>query len=483
MKKRPRLADWFNDTRPRPAPARDTALDSPAGYHYLLAALRSRAPGQWSQNLLELSRHFTSAIFLAINTLAKQAENADWRVYERDPDEPESKTQLPHTDPLCRLLEDPNPDDSTGDLLYQIAQQLSLTGIALVWTPRNNPLDVPSELYVIPSATAFPLPHSAAHPDGAYRVMPMYPYGPFATLPGYQTAAGAIIPADQVIRVKNHHPLLRYDGYAVLTALNLQIDTIEAIDRARWNTQMKGVDPTVAMGFDPEVFNPDETDLNRLRAQIEAVNAGPQNAGKILFNPYGTTITRLSNTPAEMAWQEGWAQLVDFVLASYDVPKSVAGLQDAATYATLFASLKQFYLLSLNPLLTKIAGRLNKHLVRPYFGPDLLLELKGQKITDEDLLEKQLANDAAVGARTLNEWRKVRELPPLPGHEGDERLFAGRAKPEGSQEATPAAPTKDADTERTRPRNDQGRGSLGPRKALLDALEHHKTNGTIRPIK
>ncbi len=481
--KRPRLADWFNDARPRPAPARDTVLDSPAGYQYLLAALRSRAPGQWSQNLLELSRHFTSAIFLAINTLAKQAENADWRVYERDPGEPESKTQLPHTDPLCRLLEDPNAEDSTGDLLYQVTQQLSLTGISLVWTPRHNPLDIPSELYVIPSATAFPLPHSATYPDGAYRVMPMYPYGPFATVPGYQTAAGAIIPADQVIRIKNHHPYLRYDGYAVLTALNLQIDTIEAIDRARWSTQMKGVDPTVAMGFDPEVFNPDETDLNRLRAQIEAVNAGPQNAGKILFNPYGTTITRLSNTPAEMAWQEGWAQLVDFVLASYDVPKSVAGLQDAATYATLFASLKQFYLLSLNPLLTKIAGRFNKHLVRPYFGPDLVLELRGQKITDEDLLEKQLANDAAVGARRLNEWRKVRELPPLPGPEGDERVFAAKGKAEGNPEEGRADPRKDPDAERTRPRNDQGRGSVGPRKALLAALEHHKTNGTIRPIK
>jgi len=478
MKKRPRIRDWLDTDAPKQAPVRDTVVDSPFGYHYLLAALRSRAPGQWSQNLLELSRHFSSAIFLAVNTLANQAA-AEHRVYERDPDEPESKTQLPHSDPLCRLLEDPNSDDSTGDLLYQITQQLSLTGISLTWMPRNNDLDVPSELYSIPSCTAFPLPQSAGYPNGAYRILPLY--GPFTTLPNYRSAAGAIIPADQVIRIKNHHPILRYDGYAVLTALSLQIDTIEAIDRSRWNTQQKGVDSSIAMGFDPQVFNPDETDLNRLRVQLEALYAGPANVGKILFNPYGTTITKLSNTPMEMAWQEGWSQLVDFALACYGVPRSVASLQDAVNYATFFAALKQFYLLSLNPLLRKIAGKFNKHLVRPYHGPDLLLELIAQKITDEELLERQLANDDRVGLRTVNERRKLRDLEPVKEPWGDERVFV-TSKPESDPDEEDQ-PDHDHDVERTRPRNPEGRGSVGPRKSLLDALERHKTNGTIRSIK
>jgi phage portal protein BeeE len=480
MRKKPRFTDRIHSP-PRQDRVRDSYVDSFPGYRYLWAALRSRAPGQWSQNLLELSRHFTSSIFLAINTLANQAAAADCKVYERDPEEPESKEQLPHGEPLCRLLEDPNDDDGTPDLLYQVTQQLSLTGISLVWMPRNNPLDIPSELYVIPTATAFPLPQDIGYPQGAYRILPLYPYGPFTTLPNYQSAAGAIVPADQVIRIKNHHPILRYDGYAVLSAISRQIDTVEAIDLARLNTQKQGVDPSIAMGFDPEVFNPDEVDLKRLREQIEAVNAGPENVGKIFFNPYGTTISKLSNTPLEMAWTEGWSQLVDFVLACYGVPKSVAGLQDAVNYATLFAALKQFYLLSLNPLLNKIAGKFNKHLVRPYFGPDLLLQLIAQKITDEDLLEKQLGNDLAGGIRKRNELRKLRDLTPLPGPEGEELVFAGKGKPTGSDDPTPEE--KDPTVEQARPRNPQARGSLGPRKALLDAFERHKTNGTIHPIK
>jgi phage portal protein BeeE len=486
-KKKPRLRDWLNERDEVPPRFARENFGNTYTFKYLLDALRSRAPGQWSQNLLELSRHFTSAIFLAVNTLANQVAAAEWKAYERDPDIPDGKSQLHHTDPLCRLIEDPNGDDSTADLGYQLTQQLDITGMALIWVPRDNALDLPSEMYVIPTATAFPLPQSDGYPQGAYRILPLYPYGPFTTLPSYQSAAGAIVPADQVIRIKNHHPLLRYDGYAVLTALQLQIDTVEAIDRSRWNTQQKGVDPSVAMTFDPEVFNPDETDLHRLREQLEALYTGPLNAGKILFNPYGTNITRLSSTPAEMAWQEGWSQLVDFILAAYGVPKSVAGLQDDVSYATLHSSLKQFYLFSLNPRLQKIGNKFNKHLVRPFFGSDLCLEITAQKITDEDLLERQLGTDAQVGARTLNEWRKVRGLPPWPGPEGNQRLLASRGKPGESDLAATIAvegagrdgePMRDPDqlaVARTRPTNPDNRGALGPRpkKALVAALARH----------
>jgi phage portal protein BeeE len=236
------------------------------------------------------------------------------------------------------------------------------------------------------------------------------------------------------------------------------------------------------MTFDPNIFDPDEADLTRLRAQLEALYAGPHNAGKILFNPYGSSVTKLSNTPADMAWCEGWGQLVDFILASYDVPKSVAGLQDSVSYATLYSSLRQFYLLSLNPLLNKIAARFNKHLVRPFFGPDLLLELRGQKIDDENIEELRFANDLKCGARTINERRKYLGLDPKPW--GEERAWATNEPQDlpAKNSESPSDPDERA-VESTRPTNPLAAGSLGPRKSLLDALEKHKTNGTVMPIR
>lgn len=180
---RPRLRDWLNPTRIG-AKAHVRADDGFA-YRHLLAALRSNAPGQWSQNPLEQARHFTSAVFLAINTLAKQAENAEFKIFERDDDPDNGLAELPYSDPLCRLFEDPNPEDGLGDLLYQITQQLALSGISLVWAPRDNPLGLPSELYSIPTATALPQPPSPEYPGGSYLVQPYYPYGgyPVVTTP------------------------------------------------------------------------------------------------------------------------------------------------------------------------------------------------------------------------------------------------------------------------------------------------------------
>lgn len=492
MPKKPSLSDWLDSIGPgdlyRELP-KDSVIDAPsaaANFQYLLAALRSKAPGQWSQNVLELSRHLTGAVFMAVNTMANQAAAAEMKVYERTPDPLEGDIELPYTEPVVKLLEDPNSDDSFGDLMYQVSQQIGLTGIGLIWKPQWGEHDVPTELYSIPTASALPWPPSPQYPNGSYLIQPYYPYGPFSTVPSYQSAAGARIPAEQIIRVRNAHPILRYDGYAVLTAMQRQVDTIDAIDTARWNTQQKGVDPTLALNFDPELYNPETTDLRRLRVQLEALYAGPQNAGRIMFNPLGSTITQVSHTPSEMAWTEGWQQLVDFTLAAYGVPKSVAGLQDSASYATLFAALRQFYLISLNPHLKKIADKFNKDLIRPYYGPELYMTLKGQKITDEDMLIKKYQAVLPYGAVRKNELRKFLELTPLEGPEGDD--FAGETPKPAANNAAPAlmgAPetrTQDPMVERTRPDNPEGQGALGPRKRyvpdrLATLLDKAKSGG------
>lgn len=502
-----------------PSPAADYS------YQFLLNALRSKAPGQWSSNLMEQSRHFTSAIYLGVNTKAHQMASADWVVNEMDPDEPDAKHPLHHTDPACMLISEPNPDDCLEDFAYQCVQQLELTGFCLIWVPdadmRGAKADgfprmgerwIPDEMYVIPTATCFPIPQSHGYEQGAYRILPLYPYGPFSTLPSFQSAAGAVIPAEQIIRIKHHHPLLRYDAYAVLTAMKLQIDTVEMIDRSRFSTQERGIDPSVVMNFDPAKFNPNEADLARLRTQLMSLYAGPQNVGKILFNPYGTETTILSTAPKDMAWQEGWSQLMEFVLAAVNVPKPVAGLLDTTSYAQLYASMKQFYMMSLDPLARKFQARLNRFLIRPSFGDDIMLSITPRKITDDEIEERKLQADMANGIRRLNEIRKLRDLPLIPGPEGEAFVGKHPAAPAGppggmpgggggvgggpgaprravggvpgqpggpggpgGQPRAPGEPGRaEPETEAARPTNDAGAGSLGPRagrsQALRDAL-------------
>ncbi len=493
MAKKQSLGQFLDGVQPeslyRKLP-QDNVIDAPssvANYMYLLAALRSNAPGQWSANLLELSNHLLGPVYLAVNTMANQAAAADMKLYERTEDPLESDIELPYTEPVVRLLEDPNNDDSFGDLMYQTSQQIGLTGIGLIWKPPSGLGDVPSELYSIPTATALPWPPSPVYPHGSYLIQPYYPYGPFSTVPSYQSAAGARIPAEQIIRIKNPHPILRYSGYAVLTAMQRQVDTTDAIDISRWNTQQKGVDPTVAFNFDPELFNPESTDLNRLRMQLEALYSGPNNAGRIMFNPLGSTVTRISQTPQEMGWTEGYAQLLEFILAAYGVPKSVAGLQDAASFSTLYSALRQFYLISLNPHLKKISDKLTKALVKPYYGENLYMTLKGQRITDDDLLVKKFQTVLPYNVVRRNELRKWMDMGPIEGKEGDE--FIGkedaptiRFADDNFVETSEGIPVADPAVEQARPNNPQGEGSLGPRKSykpdrLATLLDRAKSNG------
>jgi len=523
MRTRPRLSDWLGAAAPNvrqriPSDFTDRmTLDSTvdvtsttSGWHYLRAALRSRAPGQWSVSRQELARHLTSSIYLAINTMQKHAAAATKQVFERTNDQKTGDIELGPQERICQLLESPNNDDTWGDVMEGITQQKSLTGISLTWTPQENDNDVPTELYVIPTASALPWPPSPIYPHGSYLIQPYYPYGPFSTIPSYQSAAGARIPAEQIIRIKDVHPILRYEGYATLTAISKQIDVIEGMDTARFNTQQRGVDPSVVITFDPNILNPNKVDLVRLRTQIEAAAAGPANAGKILFAPTGGDVEVLSHTPAEMAWTEGWDQLVSFALACFGVPKSVAGLSEDSSYANLYASIKQFYVLSLNPLLRKVAGHLTKHLLQEFFGAMLYLKLTGERIDqwEQDKEKIDIALKAGNLAR-VDELRKMLEWEPLGGEEG--KAFAGGK--EQQQPGMPGLPgqmpingdypdldafaqrrqgagrlnsvkddLQDEDVERSRPRNTQGRDSLGPRKSvqadrIANALERAKTNG------
>jgi phage portal protein BeeE len=442
--------------------------------------MRSKAPGQWSQNIIELANHFTNVAFLAINTLANQAAACEKKVYERADDSYDGHEELNWSEPVCRLLDQPNDDDDFSDLMYKISQQLSLTGIALIWKPIIRENDVPGELYVLPSSSCLPWPPSPIYPNGSYLVQPYYPYGPFSTVPSYQSAAGARIPAEQVIRIKYAHPILNYDGYAVLTAIRRQIDTIDQIDTARWNTQSKGVDPSLIMTFDPKTFNPNnQPDMNRMRAQIDALYSGANNAGKIMPAPIGTTLTKLSQSPSEMAWQEGWEQLCKFAMACYGAPSVISGLSDSTSYATLYASMQQFELISLNPHLKKISSKFNSGLIKPYFGDDLFIELKGRKINDEDLQIRKYMLALQGKSLKIDELRKFLELKPLGGTAGE--MMAGEIKEsvhiDGNEEPNAQDPNV------KRPVNHGGfKPTAGKSDALATILDRAKLNGYAKPV-
>lgn len=178
---RRRISEWLSPVIRNPLELmrdrqfNDTTVDSPsttANYLYLLGALRSKAPGAWADNKLTLTQNFSSAAYLAINTISKQLSSSEMKIMERTGDVQSGDVQLEFSEPSVQFFENPNNEDSWGGLSYSAGQQLGLTGTTLVWNPTLDENEPPSEMYILPTASCLPWPPSPVYPHGSYLVQP-----------------------------------------------------------------------------------------------------------------------------------------------------------------------------------------------------------------------------------------------------------------------------------------------------------------------
>lgn len=400
-----------------------------ASVRYLLNALRSRSPGGWTDNRYEQSRHFFGIPYIAGHRGAEQFAQSEFRVYQKDPDHPEGKRPVAEDDDspggrLIHLLKCPNSEDTWGEICYAWSLQMDLTGMALTWVVPNA-LGEPIELYSIPTALAIPQPvTNPDFPHGYYRIQPLHPYGPFSTWPSPVSAAGAPIPAQWMMRMKFPHPLFRYDGYSPQTGMRLLIDEIESIDKSRWYAQQREIHPSAVLNFDAdsEAQPLPEEEIMRIRAEMEADFQGPDNKGRLYVATPGAKLEAWGTSPKEMDYVTSWDQLAGSLFAGLGIPKPVAGVVDGSSYSQLFAALKQYHLLTLQPKLNRIAGVLTRFLA-PMFGEDLIVELRTPRIDDHEVKSGKLRILIEAKAISKNELRQELELPVTKEEWGNE--FAG----------------------------------------------------------
>lgn len=470
-----------------------SSISNPAAFVRLLQAFRSMAPGGWSDDRWEQSRHYFGMPYVAIHRQNELLSQAEFDVFIKDPTHPEGKREVTPEDPpqgdrkcrpydLVKLLERPNNDDSFGDMLAQINLQLDLTGMALDWMVPNK-LGTPMELYVVPTATAIPQPAvNPDYPDGYYRIQPIYPYGPFSSYPTPNTAVGAPIPAQWMLRIKYPHPFLRYDGYSPLTALRQHIDELEGMDRSRTASMRNGINPSAVLNFD-EVENGQQDlpweEIARIQADFQESLQGPDNAGHLYVSAPGSKLEPWGGRPMDMDYPAGWDQVSSFILGALGITKPAAGMVDDSSYSTLFATLKQLYWLTLDPKCNRVAQKFTRHLA-PFFGDNLIIEIRCKRIDDHDVnfgkVEK-LTTLKGMPKSAIRVALELMDIAPTPelvdelSEAGDEQgggMPPGAAPPAAMPgETPPEAKPNPPEVEAARP--DPGNlsaGALGPRKSI-----------------
>ena len=399
--------------RPDPAAGQGRSLSSTGlGIQRLLQAMRSNAPGGWTDDRWEQSRHYVGIAYVAIHRQNEHLSQSEFQVYRKDNNSPDGKVPVEPDHPLIRLLSKPNDDDSFGDLMSNWNMQMDLTGSALTWVVPNA-LGEPFQLFSIPTAVAIPIPTtSPQYPNGAYRVQPMYTYGGYTNFGLPASAAGAVIDADWIMHMRYPHPLFRNEGYSPLTALRLHMDEVESIDRSRWYSMKRNINPDAVLNSEEaEGTQPlDDAAVDRIIAQFEQNFMGAENSGKLLVSEPGWKLERFNTSPREMDHQAGWEQLSSFVLGGLGITKPAAGMVEDSSYSTLFATLKQLYWTTLEPKANRIAQKLTRQLAK-YFGDDLIIEIRCRRIDDHEVDMKKIDTGMRAKAITKNQVLKMLDMP------------------------------------------------------------------------
>jgi len=473
-----------------------TLVSSDASFKRLLQAIRSMAPGGWSDDRYQQTARFESASYVSIDRKARQLARSEFQVYIKDENLPDGKRPVRKDDPpqrpwckpydLIELLQKPNNQDHFGLLMWRWEQQLDLTGMALTWMIPNE-LGIPVEIYPMPTCVCLPQPAiNPDYPDGYYRIQPIYPYGPFSSWPTPNSAVGAPIPAQWMMRFLYPHPLLRYDGFSPQTGLRKEIDAFNMINTSRHATARRAINPSGVVQMDDaegaQPWNDDQ--IERIRAEFENDHQGPENAGRLMVMSPGSRLEEFGARPVDMDYPNGFEQLLGFIMGGgFGITKQAAGMIEDSSYSTLFATLKQLHDVTLLPQCELIAAYLTRHLA-PFYGDNLIVEIRLPRIDDHEIAMAKI--DKLLGFKGFPETviryvMKQLDLPPdpivikdlaeasqkememqqqaqalpggeMPGMEGEEGMVEEEVDP--------------AEMERPQPGN-LGEGSLGPRMGTV----------------
>jgi len=117
-----RMRTWFKASRPRHARPVGASVIAPAA---------PRA-GWWRDDHVEQLRNYQSWVYAAVNAIAQEVARQRPFLFVNTGQADHEQTPLPHTHPLARLLDHPNPWMTLWELWYLTVLYLELIGNCLI---------------------------------------------------------------------------------------------------------------------------------------------------------------------------------------------------------------------------------------------------------------------------------------------------------------------------------------------------------------
>jgi len=401
------------------------------------AGMTGHLPGLWGSDHLNELRQYKNATYLAVHAASIQAAQSTITVKVRGPhsirkgfstapDAADDEKTVAPRHPIAKLLRRPNPLTDGGVFLYQIAQQMRLTGGAVIWERRND-LGLPAELWVIPRGWLHFQRPTHKYPYGFWRVNPTYAgqwMSPWVGGAGFWGTTQWELDVRKTIRIGWPDPNNPGEFTSPLDACASIIDTSNQTEKAVWSQLARGIRPSVilsilsqANGMMLDPLNPEQ--IEQLRAQLLEF-MGSDNDGKaIIGNNIG--VERFDADLTKLNAVEARKQNYEFVFGVHGTPTAATGAITETSYAGIVAGVNGWVELNIQPNNDRIGHSLTHRWEGLYpGGPEVAVDAKRMDDPQLDQARVSLLLEARqMGVPvTDNQILVSLKLPKVPG--GDE---------------------------------------------------------------
>ena len=386
-----------------------TKLDARVGN--VLASAAGRPAGWWRDDHVEQLRNYQSWVYAAVNAIAQEVARQRPFVYLNTGQAEHEQSPLPHTHPMIRLLDHPNPWMTPWELWYLTVLYLELTGncywYAAPQSVGGNRLHAPGELWIVPTPWVRIIPDAAAYVK-AYEV----------AAPG---SAAEIFSPSEIIHLKYPNPLDVHYGLSPLQANALTVDANTELQKSRYQTFLSGQRPGIVLHTDQSLS---EISVRRLEEKIRSNFGGRENWQRPLVLEQGLQASPWTLTPAEMDYLNSAKMSRDEIFALFRVPPPIAGMvENMGLGADIWYGARVMFCEgTIQPKLDLIGQALTRDLARRY-GPDVAICFPDCSPRNQEQRRKDDELDARMGLRTYNEIRRSRGLQPYADARFDEPML------------------------------------------------------------
>ena len=342
---------------------------------------------------------------------------------------PEDWVAAPREHRIAKLFREPNKFLDEATLLFQIAEQTEVHGVAhvLVLPDRSG---LPKELWVIPKSAIRPMAPSAKFPEGSYRIghlsklsINMYADDdPQSIHQALARISNREYSAKNVISVGLPSPVFLDDFLNPSSAISDVIDTDRQIHVSRRNMLEQILSNGPRMEPLPGVTIAND-EWNKLIDEFVANNTGPSRNGQPWRAPAGVKVVNDGQTGRELELAKSADQSRDHTLGQRGMSSSMIGLGEGGSYAQVVGLIKGNQRLLLQPLMRIYGGQLTLGLKRFFEAPQDQFMTILQAASIDDPEQRRAEIDILMRAKAVKrgEVRDFFNLMPF-GDDNDEKI-------------------------------------------------------------